>query len=64
MNRWSVLRRRQVPVGWARRALLVSGAIIPTALGATAIAVLTFWALPTGAALGVLTTDVGDGVVR
>jgi adenylate cyclase len=52
VNLWSVLRRRQVPVGWAGRALLVSGAIIPTALGATVIAVLTFWALPTGAALG------------
>jgi adenylate cyclase len=52
VSRWSVLRRRQFPVGWAARALLVSGAIIPTALGATAIAVLTFWALPTGAALG------------
>jgi adenylate cyclase len=49
---WPALRRRQFPVGWAGRALLVSGAIVPTAFGATAIAVLTFWALPTGAALG------------
>ncbi|KUI21580.1 hypothetical protein AU193_13500 [Mycobacterium sp. GA-1285] len=52
MSRWSMRRRRQFPVGWAAQALLVSGAIVPTALGATAIAVLTFWALPTGAALG------------
>jgi adenylate cyclase len=36
----------------AARALLVLGAIVPTVLGAAVIAVLTFWALPTGAALG------------
>lgn len=52
MNPWLVLRRRRFPVGWAGRALLVSGAIVPTALGAATIAVLTFWALPTGAELG------------
>jgi adenylate cyclase len=39
-------------VGWAARALLVSGAIVPNVLGAAVIATLTFWALPTGAALG------------
>jgi adenylate cyclase len=45
-------RRRQYPAGWAGRALLVSGAIVPTILGAAVIGALTFWALPTGAALG------------
>ena len=51
MNLWSAWRRRQHPVGWAGRALLVSGAIVPTVLGAAVIAALTFWALPTGGAL-------------
>ena len=46
------VRRRQHPVGLEGRALLVWGAIVPTVLGAGIIAALTFWALPTGAALG------------
>jgi adenylate cyclase len=36
---------------WAGRALLVSGAVVPTVLGSAVIAAMTFWALPTGAAL-------------
>jgi adenylate cyclase len=48
--RWQ-LRRRQYPVAWAGRTLLVSGAVVPTALGSGVIAIITFWALPTGAAL-------------
>jgi adenylate cyclase len=49
---WTRFRRRQYPLTWSARALVVSGAIVPTALGSAAIAVMTFWALPTGAALG------------
>lgn len=46
------LRRRRFPVGLARRALLVSGAVvIPTVLASTLVAATMFWALPTGAAL-------------
>lgn len=36
---------------WAGRALLVSGAVVPTVVGAAVIGAMTFWALPTGAAL-------------
>lgn len=66
MKLWRGARRRQYPAGWAARALLVSGAIVPTVLGAAVIAVLTFWALPTGAALGerhVLLLNVVTAVV-
>jgi adenylate cyclase len=59
-------RRRQYPLGWAPRALLVTGAIVPSALGSAAIAAMTFWALPTGSALGeqhVLTLNVLTAVV-
>jgi adenylate cyclase len=45
------LPRRRYPVGWTGRALLVSGAVIPTVLGSALIAAMMFWALPTGAAL-------------
>ena len=45
------LRRRQYPVGRAGRAVLVWGAVVPTVLGSAAIAILAFWALPTGSAL-------------
>lgn len=45
------IRRRQYPLGWSARALVVIGAVVPSALGSAAIAVMTFWALPTGAAL-------------
>jgi adenylate cyclase len=38
-------------MAWAGRALLVSGAVLPTALGSAVIAIMTFWALPTGADL-------------
>jgi adenylate cyclase len=47
-----LLRRRQYPADWAAHVLLVSGAIVPTAVGSAVIAAMTFWALPTGAALG------------
>ena len=43
--------RRQYPLEWAGRALLVSGAVVPTVLGSAVIAVMTFWALPTSADL-------------
>ncbi|OCB49854.1 hypothetical protein A5677_24220 [Mycobacterium malmoense] len=46
-----VVRRRQHPAGRAARALLVSGAIIPTILASALIAAMMFWALPSGAAL-------------
>ena len=46
------LRRRHYPADRAARALLVSGAVVPTVLGSAVIAAMTFWALPTGAALG------------
>ncbi len=46
------IRRRQYPLNWSARALAVSGAVVPSALGSAAIAAMTFWALPTGAALG------------
>ncbi|OBH96918.1 hypothetical protein A5678_25340 [Mycobacterium sp. E2733] len=36
---------------WGGRALLVAGAVVPTVLGCAVIAAMTFWALPTGAAL-------------
>ena len=45
------LRRRQYPVAWAGKTLLVSGAVTPTVLGSAVIGIITFWALPTGAAL-------------
>jgi adenylate cyclase len=44
----------------------VTGAIVPSALGSAAIAAMTFWALPTGSALGeqhVLTLNVLTAVV-
>jgi adenylate cyclase len=44
-------RRRQSPLAWRAQALVVSGAVVPTALGSAVIAVMTKWALPTGAAL-------------
>lgn len=44
-------RRKHFPRDLAARALLVSGAIVPTVLGSAVIAAMTFWALPTGAAL-------------
>jgi adenylate cyclase len=40
---------RQYPVESAARALLVSGAIVPTVVGAAVIATMAFWALPTSA---------------
>ncbi len=43
--------RRRYPVAWAARTLLASGAVVPTALGSGVIAIVAFWALPTGAAL-------------
>jgi adenylate cyclase len=46
------LRRRHYPADRAARAWLVSGAIVPTVVGSAVIAAMTFWALPTGAALG------------
>src|ERR1700712_1058977 len=60
------LRRRHYPLRWSARALAVSGAIVPSALGSAAIAAMTFWALPTGAALGqehILQLNVLTGVV-
>jgi adenylate cyclase len=44
-------RLREYPVGWTGVALLVSGAVIPTMLGAAVIGTMAFWALPTSAAL-------------
>jgi adenylate cyclase len=45
-------RLREYPVGWTGVALLVSGAVVPTFLGAAVIGTMVFWALPTAAALG------------
>ena len=44
-------RLREYPVGWTGVALLVSGAVVPTVLGAAVIGTMVFWALPTAAAL-------------
>jgi adenylate cyclase len=44
-------RLREYPVGWTGVALLVSGAVVPTVLGAAVIGTMVFWALPTSAAL-------------
>ena len=38
-------------MGWTGVALLVSGAVVPTVLGAAVIGTMMFWALPTAAAL-------------
>ncbi|WP_205872901.1 adenylate/guanylate cyclase domain-containing protein [Mycobacterium camsae] len=45
------MKRRQFPVPWTTRALLVLAALFPNVLGAAVIGVTTFWALPTGHAL-------------
>lgn len=48
----ALMRRRHIPVRGSSQALLILGAVIPTVVGAAVISALTFWALPTGVALG------------
>lgn len=43
--------RMQLPLPTGTRVALVVGSVIPTAMGAAMVCALSFWALPTGAAL-------------